>query len=651
MIKWILPLGLLGLLSIIGLILIYIIKPNLQQKFLSSTYIWRVMLKKRKRKVPIQPIRNIIIFLCQALALTMLALILAEPKLFTEGFVNDDSERIVIIDASANMRAKFAGDENSPTRFERAVREIKMHIDEWLVTNEGTLSIILAGKEASYVVSDATSDNYSEVVLALDGLECYYGSADMQGALHLAEQRLSVNPAAQVILYSGSDYGDLGSAVTVRNLANISNEWNVGIIDCAVSLEGNEYIFHVSVGAYGRISEKYNLYVEIRGVETGGEETMDYPALVKEITVDVNSDSSEFAQVQYIDFRATDPEVGGDEEWYYNSFQEVKISFKGLHDSMPEDDTFMVYGGEREKVRVQYYSAEQNIFYYLGFHYLRDPMAKIYDIQYRQAYNRGEIESSGYEFYIFEHISFESYPTDGILILSDPKDLGNFGIEMGGEQSFGSLQYFTSPEPHPLTEYLNVGEMGVTCYNKITSYGSDFQPILFCNNDPVLLVRTTGQPVVVMPFSLNRSNLPSKSHLTVLLFNFIKTFLPPTLERYNFEADEIANVNCQGAELIVTDPSGGTQTLNEFPAEVELNQLGTYTFTTQFDYDKDPQVRKAYVHIPPDESGLFRMIKLDIRLDKVEAWKELGISLFMYLAIVLLVLCTVEWALQIKEVV
>ncbi len=651
MIKWILPLGLLGLLSLIGLILIYLIKPNLQQRFLSSTYIWRVMLKKRKRKVPIQPIRNIIIFVCQALALTMLAFILAEPKLFTEGFVNDDTERIVIIDASANMRARFADDKNSPTRFDRALKEVRMHIDEWLITNEGTLSIILAGKEASYVVSNATSDNYSDVVMALNDLECYYGSADMEGALKLAEERLAVNPAAQVILYSGSDYGNLGSAVTVRNLANISNEWDVGILDCVASIEGNEYVFHVTVGAYGRISGKYELYVQIYGADMGDGGIMDYPALVKEITVDVNSDSSEYSQVQYIDFRATDPEVGGNEEWYYDSFREVKVSFKGLNDSVPDDDTFMVYGGERQKVRVQYYSAEQNIFYYLGFHYLRDPLSKTYDIQYKQLYNRGEIETSGYEFYIFEHTSFESYPTDGILILSDPDDLSNFGIEMGGEQSFGGLQYFTSPEEHPLTEFLKVEKMGVTSYKKITSYGSDFQPILFCNGDPMLLIRTVGQPVIVMPFSLNKSNLPTSTHLTVLLFNFIRTFLPQTLERYNFEADEVAIVNGMGSLFTVTDPDGETQILNELPAEVELKKLGTYTFTTQYDYDKDPKECKAYVHIPSDECGLFRIIALDIRLDKVEAWKELGTSLFMYLAIILLVLSTVEWALQIKEVV
>ncbi len=650
MIKWILPLGLLGLLSILGLILIYLIKPNLQQKFLSSTYIWRVMLRKRRRKLPVQPIRNILIFLFQALALTMLSFILAEPKLFTEGFVNDDTERIVIIDGSANMRARFAGDKNSPTRFERAVREVKMHIDEWLITNEGTLSIILAGKEANFVISDATSDNYSAVVMALDGLECTYGTADMQGALQLAEQRLIVNPAAQVILYSGSDYGNLGTAVTVRNLANISNEWNLGILDCVASLEANEYVFHVSVGAYGRISGKYNLYVEVEGAELG-DGASDCPVLTKELTVDVNSDSSEYSQVQYIDFRASDPDVGGSEEVFCSSFREVKVSFKNLLDSIPEDDTFMVYGGEREKARVQYYSTEQNIFYNLGFHYLRDPMGKVYDIQYKQAYKQSEIEMSGYEFYIFEHTSRESYPTDGVLILSDPDDLSGFGIELGGEQSFSGLQYFTSPEPHPLTQYITVEKMGVTCYKKITSYGPEFKPILLCNGDPVLLVRTVGQPVVIMPFSLNRSNLPSSTHLTELLYNLIKTYLPQTLEKYSFEADEVTKVNSQGASLTVTDPLGTAQTLNEFPAEVTLNLLGTYTFTTQFDYDKEQKECKAYVHFPKDESGLFRMIALDIRLDKVEAWKELGISLFLYLAIAILVVSTVEWALQSKEIV
>ena len=47
------PLGLLGLLSIAGLILIYIIKPNYQQKYISSTYVWALSLKLKKKRLPV----------------------------------------------------------------------------------------------------------------------------------------------------------------------------------------------------------------------------------------------------------------------------------------------------------------------------------------------------------------------------------------------------------------------------------------------------------------------------------------------------------------------------------------------------------------------------------------------------------------------
>ena len=65
--SFLLPLGFLGLLAIGALILIYIIKPNYQQKFVSSTYVWKLSLKYRKKSIPINRFRNILIFLCQLL--------------------------------------------------------------------------------------------------------------------------------------------------------------------------------------------------------------------------------------------------------------------------------------------------------------------------------------------------------------------------------------------------------------------------------------------------------------------------------------------------------------------------------------------------------------------------------------------------------
>lgn len=42
--------GLLGLIGVVALIIIYVIRPNYQQKTISSTYVWKLSLKKEKEE-------------------------------------------------------------------------------------------------------------------------------------------------------------------------------------------------------------------------------------------------------------------------------------------------------------------------------------------------------------------------------------------------------------------------------------------------------------------------------------------------------------------------------------------------------------------------------------------------------------------------
>ena len=63
------PLGLIGLLGVVALIIIYIIKPNFQQKFISSTYVWKLSLKYRKKKIPTSKLRNLILILVYAVSI------------------------------------------------------------------------------------------------------------------------------------------------------------------------------------------------------------------------------------------------------------------------------------------------------------------------------------------------------------------------------------------------------------------------------------------------------------------------------------------------------------------------------------------------------------------------------------------------------
>ena len=51
--SWLTPLGFLGLIGLIILLIIYIIKPNYQNKYISSTFVWKLSLKYRKKKMPL----------------------------------------------------------------------------------------------------------------------------------------------------------------------------------------------------------------------------------------------------------------------------------------------------------------------------------------------------------------------------------------------------------------------------------------------------------------------------------------------------------------------------------------------------------------------------------------------------------------------
>ena len=141
------PLGLLGLIGIIVLIIIYIIKPNFQQKFISSTYVWKLSLKYRKKKIPTNKLRNLLLILCQVLFLATCAAILARPNLIIQSAIKEP-EVVIIFDASASMRANLDGEK----RFVRAVEDASELIEETF-EEDGYVSLIFADDEPTYMLS------------------------------------------------------------------------------------------------------------------------------------------------------------------------------------------------------------------------------------------------------------------------------------------------------------------------------------------------------------------------------------------------------------------------------------------------------------------------------------------------------------------
>ena len=256
------PWWLLGLLSIAVLILIYILKPNYQQKIISSTHVWKLSLKYRKKRIPVSRFRNILIFICQVLILSLCAFLLARPVIAADK-VDGTSEQVIIIDASASMMVSYQGE----TRFERAVNLAIDNVTDTLKSG-GVVTVIVADTKAYPIAQRYTSEDLSYVVDELDKLimipdelKCSYGSADMEGAVELAEAVLLENPEANVYLYTGTTYVQTGDIEIVPIVEE--DEWNAAVLSCEAKIDDdNYYDITVNVGCYGR-SEEVTVYCKV----------------------------------------------------------------------------------------------------------------------------------------------------------------------------------------------------------------------------------------------------------------------------------------------------------------------------------------------------------------------------------------------------
>ena len=262
--SWLTPLGFLGLIGLIVLILIYIIKPNYQNKIISSTFVWKLSLKYKKNKIPLNKLRNILIFLCQVFIITSCAFILAQPFLASES--TETNKKVLIIDASGSMMAETG----EYSRFERAVDEARKEVDKVFEMENGEVSIILAGESASYLVQNATVQNKSKVIEALDLLvdpesenPCTYGTSDISGAIKLSEEMTMIAGNTEVILYTDTEYVDPGK-VKVCSVRDF-NDWNAAILDVrAIKFDG-AIRFEIDVASYGK-NESLTVYCDVEGV-------------------------------------------------------------------------------------------------------------------------------------------------------------------------------------------------------------------------------------------------------------------------------------------------------------------------------------------------------------------------------------------------
>ena len=658
--------GLLGLIGVVALIIIYVIRPNYQQKTISSTYVWKLSLKKKKKKVPVSTIRNLLLFLCQMLALTCLAMILMKPAIVLKTPA-EESETILILDTSASMRTE--SEDSGETRFERAVAAVKDSFTRTL-QGGGVSTVILAGKTPEYLFKRMSGDATLAATRFEDlaNKDIGYEVADIDAALKESENVLYDNPDAVIYVYTDANYYSVPDGVNVVNVSEES-EWNAAILDARADWDEGYYSFTVQAACYGK-DARLPINVEIYDVNGIVNETIKFTVLAdyndgtpvtlilryRKSDENGGNENTQDRQVCYLDnlIPSNSPKI--------YSFSSVYLEFSESEviDSYDADNDFYVYGGQKQTLKVQYASAEPNPFVNGALSNLSSDFAGSWDMQITEV-KKGEAgATSGFDLYIFERQMPENVPTDGVVFLFDPVSapsgcgfIRNSEIEF--RQTNNRYPSLFGGTEHPIMKNIDPNYIRVS-RSQMLAGGQDaaYQVLMSLNQLPMLMVRNDigkegGRQMLVLSFSFAYSNFGVLPEFYLLMKNAFEYFFPSTVNKYAYEIGEKAELNARGASLSISsyafeEPIEKT----EFPASVVLSAPGTYTIT-QTTYYGMVVTEKIYVKIPGAESNITGIKNNLYSPEREKNEADYFRDVITYIAAALVAFLFIEWCLHLKD--
>ena len=628
-----LPLGLIGLLSIALLVLIYVLRPNYQNKLVSTTFVWKLSMRYRKKRLPMSRLRNLLILICQLLLLASLAMMMAQPVVpITTG--TSDNEKIAIIDASASMMVASG----NQTRFQRALDRVRELAETTLEQEDGILSIIVADTEAYPAVTRATHENSDEAMSAIaelaSGNACGYGSADIDGAAQLAEDILQINSRSEVIFYTATTHSGTGS-FTVEIVAS-DDDWNAAILGVTPVLENtNTYSFDIDVGCFGLTSsvtitcDLYNYNGTISQATA--------------ITTEYFSDAEEQKTVtfNYNDFRGVSAAI------YSFDYMMVSIDAK---DSLQTDNTFTVYGGTKPVLNVQYSTSETDSFWSSGVHTAASEFRESWDIRLDQVAPANAV-TEGFDLYIFEGTAPERMPDDGVVILSNPdRAPENADFTLSSEVTNVPFDTpFESLGQHPLTQYMLPSLIAAGSYRTVTS-SDGYDELLSLDDRPVLFAKNTPEKKVILFTAGLQTSTFAVTEFAKLVYNIFNYYFPPTLQKNAYEVGEQVTINARGEQLKVDLPAGqgSLDSFESLPATITASTPGSYT-VTQTIITGSPVTDNFFVHIPNAESNISRIADPLPEIFAPDTSEEGYDELILWFAIAAIVLFAAEWLLHSRE--
>src|SRR5689334_5676455 len=196
------PLNLLWLLPMAGLIiLMYILKLRRKDVVVSSTYLWRQVIRDVQANAPFQKLRKNLLMFLQLAAVALLVFSLARP--IWRGHGIGGRSVVIVVDTSASMMATDVGH----SRLDEAKSEANRIVGEMKAEDEMMVLSAAAKPEAA---TGFTADR-GELGRAIGGLRPHETITNMRDAVNLAAALISARQASEIDIVSDGAFPPLTS--------------------------------------------------------------------------------------------------------------------------------------------------------------------------------------------------------------------------------------------------------------------------------------------------------------------------------------------------------------------------------------------------------------------------------------------------------
>ncbi len=553
--KFLYPLGLLGLIGIPILILVYIIKNRYTEQTVASTYLWTLSERFLKRRNPLSKITGIISLILQLLLVAALSLAVAHPIIVLPGEAN---EYCFILDGSGSMNTSKDG----KTRLDIAKDEVIKVIDQ--AENGSVFSLIFVSDTTETVFELEENRELIKERVAL--LECADVTADYTDSIGIAQRYFNENPSVVTYLLTDTDYSETENIIPI-NVAR--NENNISLQDVIYTDNGT-----------GEVTVSGNV------ISCGADRVTD---------IEVYSDrAGEALGVQHMQL----------EKDKVMSF-EIKISAKKFYsltvkltaeDALSKDNLATVYNIESENAYKALLVSDTP--------FLLESAVKSVSIaeltvmtteEYKETVSTLQAQDkkmSGYGLYIYDAFTPEVVPSDGSVWFVGPNEnVENSGFSIQGvvELEEGA-ELLLNKSSNTVMKKLTDGVVGkdifVKKYMKCGVYGN-FSTIFSYMGNPLVFTGATesGNRQVVFAFNLHDSNFTLSSDYLILLHNLLDYSFPAVIEKAEYYCGDTAEINVISGctSMRVEHPSGEvfyadvTSAISEFV----LTEVGEYKITAE----------------------------------------------------------------------